>query len=359
MIQTKVTFQNQLNKDFHDTLKSRVKEYFEKNNLSIHADSKMITKTIVLLSGLLVTYLSILNPLTSLWIDWLLCIVLGFFIAGIGFSIAHDAIHQSYSSNKTINNLLSLTMNLIGGNAYVWSITHNIVHHTYTNINDHDEDLELAPFIRLSKHQEYRKIHRWQHYFAFIAYGFATFFWVHIKDFKKISQKNIGPYKNKKHPAREIILLITSKLLYYTYIIVIPLMVLPITWWQFLIGYLTMHLTSGIILGVVFQLAHTVENTEHPLANEQHKMPDSWAVHQMRTTNNFGMNNKILNWYIGGLNFQIEHHLFPHICSTHYKKISPIIQQTAQEFDVPYYHHNTFREAVASHYRYLKLLSNP
>ncbi|MFN9496443.1 MAG: fatty acid desaturase family protein, partial [Bacteroidota bacterium] len=170
MIQTKVTFQNQLNKDFHDTLKSRVKEYFEKNNLSIHADSKMITKTIVLLTGLLVTYLSILNPLTSLWIDWLLCIVLGFFIAGIGFSIAHDAIHQSYSSNKTINNLLSLTMNLIGGNAYVWSITHNIVHHTYTNINDHDEDLELAPFIRLSKHQEYRKIHRWQHYFAFIAY---------------------------------------------------------------------------------------------------------------------------------------------------------------------------------------------
>jgi linoleoyl-CoA desaturase len=358
LIQTKITFQNHLNKEFHETLKQRVKDYFEKNNISIHADSKMVTKTIVLLAGFFLTYLTILNPITSIWIDWSLCVLLGVFVAGIGFSIAHDAIHHAYSSNKTVNNLLGLTMNLIGGNAYVWSITHNIVHHTYTNINEHDEDLELAPFIRLSKHQPYMKIHRWQHYFAFLAYGFASFFWVHIKDFKKISQKNIGPYKNKKHPAREIIVLIISKLIYYFYIIVLPLMILQVAWWQFVIGYLTMHLTAGIILGIVFQLAHTVESTEHPLANDQHKMADSWAVHQMRTTNNFGMNNELLNWYVGGLNFQIEHHLFPHICSTHYKNISYIVQQTAKEFNVPYHHHPTFRAAVASHFRYLKQLGS-
>ncbi|MEI7669521.1 MAG: acyl-CoA desaturase, partial [Pseudomonadota bacterium] len=227
---------------------------------------------------------------------------------------------------------------------------------TYTNIHEHDEDLELAPFIRLSPHMPRKKIHRLQQFFAFITYGLASIFWVLLKDYKKISQKNIGPYQNKKHPRKEIFMLLLTKSLYYIYTIALPLIFMDITWWQFIIGYLTMHLTAGIILGVVFQLAHVVEDTEHPSADDEHKMSDSWIVHQLKTTNNFGMTNRFLNWFVGGLNFQIEHHLFPHICSVHYTKISKIVQATAKEYDMPYHYHKTFRAAVASHYRTLKQL---
>src|SRR5690606_12720504 len=135
--------------------------------------------------------------------------------------------------------------------------------------------------------------------------------------------------------------------------IAIPLLLLNITIAQFLIGFFTAHLTAGIILGVVFSLAHVVENTEHPMGDENGKMPDSWAIHQMKTTNNFAMNNSMVTWYVGGLNFQVEHHLFPNVCSIHYKNISPIVKSTAEEFNVPYLYHETLTAAIASHYRQL------
>lgn len=314
----------------------------------------MIVKTIVLLSGYALTYGLVVSQAMPMYANWILCGVLGFFTAGIGFSVAHDAIHGAYSANKKVNYWLGLTMNLIGGNDYVWSITHNIVHHTYTNIDGHDEDLEVAPFIRLNKHKPYHWIHKFQHLLAFIAYGFATIFWVFLKDFKKLSQPSIGPYQNKKHPRKEIITLILTKALYYGYTIVLPLVIMGIAWWQFLIGYLTVHFTAGIILGIIFQLAHVVEETEQPMADEHGKMEDNWAIHQMRTTANFATNNRFINWYVGGLNFQIEHHLFSHICSVHYKNLSPIVKEVAEKHGVPYNVHPTFFGAVASHYRTLK-----
>jgi len=358
VIVTKVRFQNPQSGAFHETLKQRVNQYFEEKKLSVHANRAMIVKTIVLLGAYFFCYGAIISGYFTLPVMWLYAIGMGIAMAGIGFSIAHDAIHGAYSENKKVNYLLGLTMNLIGGNRYTWNITHNIVHHTYTNIHEHDEDLKLAPFIRLSQHEPHRPIHRFQHYLTFVAYSLATIFWVFLKDYKKLSQKNIGPYQNRKHPKQEMIMLVLTKVAYYAYTIAVPLLVLDITIWQFLIGFFTMHLTAGIILGVIFSLAHVVENTEHPAGDENNKMPDSWAVHQMKTTNNFAMDNSIVNWYVGGLNFQVEHHLFPNICSIHYKNLSPIVQQTAQEFNVPYNYHNTLSDAIASHYRQLKYLGS-
>ncbi|MBA3649158.1 MAG: acyl-CoA desaturase [Chitinophagales bacterium] len=315
----------------------------------------MVFKTVILLLVTFGAYGLIISGKLPLLGMWALCLVMGMGLAGLGFSVAHDAVHGAYSKNKNVNYVLGLVMNLIGGNRYVWSITHNIIHHTYTNIYEIDEDLEVAPFIRLSKHARHRPIHRIQHIIGFLAYGFATIFWVLLKDFKKLMQKKIGPYTNKKHPSSEIVLLIIFKVICYAYMIVIPLLVLDVTWWQFLIGFLTMHMTAGIILGVVFQLAHTVEGTEHH-HHDTEEIKDTWAVHQMKTTSNFAMKNKIINWYVGGLNFQIEHHLFPRICSIHYPAISKIVQQTAETYEIPYNYHPTFIGAIQSHYRVLKQL---
>jgi linoleoyl-CoA desaturase len=354
----KISFQPSTTDRFYTELKSKVNSYFSERRLSPHANFQMVLKTVLLFSLTFASYGLIIADFLPLWAMFLLCIVMGVGIAGLGFSVAHDSIHGAYSSNPKVNYLLGLTMNIIGGNRYVWSITHNVVHHTYTNIHEYDEDLELAPFIRLSKHKEHKAIHRYQHVLAFIAYSFATFFWVFFKDYKKVFQKDIGPYKNKKHPVSEMIMLFLFKAVYYSYTILIPWFVMSITWWQFLIGFFTVHVVAGIILGIIFQLAHTVEGTDHVKNDGEGVIEDSWAIHQMRTTSNFAMNNKIINWYVGGLNFQVEHHLFPRVCSIHYPAISKILQTTAAQYNVPYHYHENFSDAVRSHYRYLKHLGS-
>ncbi|MCG8373248.1 MAG: acyl-CoA desaturase [Balneolales bacterium] len=349
-----VTFNNKIDKEFSKAVKARVDQYFKDSNISKHANAAMIFKTVAILSIFLIPFLLIMLGNLPLTVMWLLCFVMGIGFAGIGFSITHDALHGAYSSNNTVNNILGTIFDLVGANGYIWKITHNIIHHTYTNIHGHDEDLEVAEFIRLSPHTEYKPIHKYQRFLAFPAYSFATLFWVFIKDYWYFFKSPLGPYENKKHPTNEWVKLIITKLFNYGVFIVWPLLALDITIGQFLIGFVTMHLTAGLILGIVFQLAHVVENTTHPIPNEDNMIENHWVIHEMLTTNNFARKNRLLCWYVGGLNFQIEHHLFPKVCSIHYPKISPIVEQTAKEFGVPYNCHETFLEAIGSHYRTLK-----
>jgi linoleoyl-CoA desaturase len=354
-----VTFNNRRSREFSKAVKKRVNAYFEERNLSKHANAEMVLKTIILISLYVGSYLFIILGNLSLTGMWALCFMMGIGMAGIGFSVSHDALHGAYSSNKMVNKLLGYSFDLLGANGYIWKITHNIIHHTYTNIHGHDEDLDVAGFIRLSPHQEYKPIHRAQHVLAFLAYSLATFFWVFIKDYKYFLQRELGPYKDKSHPVSEWITLFITKILYYGYTIAIPMLLLDITWWQWLIGFGTLHLTAGVILGVIFQLAHVVEETEHPEPDEHNRIEEHWVIHEMRTTSNFARDNKPLCWYVGGLNFQIEHHLFPQICSVHYPEISPIVEETAKEYGIPYNLHDSFGEAVKSHYNTLKKFGDP
>ena len=344
---------------FIKDLKIQVKSYFDDRNLSRKANTAMVLKTIAMLLLTFVPYALIMSNGFSIWAMWGLSFVMGIGVAGIGFSVSHDALHGAYSANSKINTALGLTFDLMGANGYMWKITHNVIHHTYTNIQGIDEDLEVSPLLRLSPESEYKAIHKFQHWYAFAAYSFSTLFWVFVKDYKYLLQKDLGPYQNIKHSKGQIALLLGMKIVYYAYMIVLPLMILNITWWQFAIGFITLHLTAGLILGVVFQLAHVVEGPEHFTNKESDTMEDTWLIHEMKTTANFGRSNKLLCWYVGGLNFQIEHHLFPKTCSIHYPAISSIVKRVANEHNVPYNDQPTFRSAVASHLRMLKELGNP
>lgn len=355
----KVTFNNRTSREFGKTVKERVDLYFEENGISKHANLQMVVKTIVMLTFFLGSYGLIISGQFSLGWMWFLTFVMGVAAAGIGFSISHDALHGAYSSNKSVNRALGYTFDMLGANGYIWKITHNIIHHTYTNIHGHDEDLEVAGFIRLSPHSEYQMIHRVQHILAFFAYSLAMVFWVFVKDYKNFLKSNIGPYDSKTHPVSEWVILFVTKALVYTYMLVIPMLLLDITWIQLIIGFLTFQLTTGLIVGIIFQLAHVVEETDHPQPNEENMIDEHWMIHEMITTNNFARDNKALCWYVGGLNFQIEHHLFPKVCSVHYPAISPIVEKTAIEFGIPYNMHDTFFEAVGSHYRTLKKFGDP
>jgi linoleoyl-CoA desaturase len=327
-----ITFPNRDYTGFVEEVKAKVAEYFDTRGLSRHATPAMVLKTVLLLAMTFIPFgLALTNrfsPLTMLGF----AVIMGIGLAGIGFAISHDALHGAYSSSPRINALLGRTFDLLGANGYMWKITHNVIHHTYTNID------------------------RFQHLYGLAAYSMSTIFWVFVKDFKYFFQRDIGPYKDKKHPTGEWVNLFVAKAVYYGWSIVLPLLVLDIPWWQFAIGYLVMHLTAGFILGVIFQLAHVVEGPEYPVPDARGRMEDAWLVHEMETTANFARSSKLLSWYVGGLNFQIEHHLFPKVCSVHYPAISTIVKQTAEKFGVPYHDQPTLMYAVRSHLAMLKKL---
>jgi linoleoyl-CoA desaturase len=359
MTATSIKFATTRARDFAAELKVRVEGYFTDRGLSEKANAWMIVKSLMLLGITFGSYALILSNNYSPWTMLGLAIVMGVGIAGIGFAVSHDALHGAYSRNPTVNRLIGLTFDLLGANSYMWKITHNVIHHTYTNIHGVDEDLEVSPLIRLSPRSPWRPIHRIQPWFAFVLYSFSTLFWVWVKDYKYFLQENLGPYQNKKHPKSEVALLIATKPIYYAWSLVVPLAVLNVAWWQVLIGYLAMHLTAGLILGVVFQLAHVVEGPEHPIPDDRGNMEDAWLVHQMETTSNFATGNRLLTEYVGGLNYQVEHHLFPKVCSVHYPAIRDIVREVAAKYGVPYYQQPTMWAAIRSHYRTLKRHADP
>jgi linoleoyl-CoA desaturase len=345
--------------DFFSTLSQRVNAYFKNNNIDRTANAEMVVKTIFMFALYLVPYFILVSGLVlNSWGMLLLWFIMGLGVAGIGLSVMHDANHGSYSSKKWINNLFGISLNIIGGHALNWRVQHNVLHHTYTNVHDVDEDISPRGVLRMAPSSAWRPMHRYQHLYAWFFYGLLTLVWVVQKDFSRlIKYEREGLLKKQKTTAKkEWAILLISKALYITYIFVIPLIVLPVTWWQVLIGFLVMHYVSGFILAVIFQPAHVIDGTEYPLADDSGTLENNWAIHQLHTTTNFGNNNKLLSWYVGGLNFQVEHHLFPNVCHVHYRKLAPIVEQTTKEFGLPYKSKETFFGALAAHAKQMKEL---
>jgi linoleoyl-CoA desaturase len=345
---------------FFPTVRQRVDAYFKENNLSKHSDATMVTKTIVLLSAYILPFIAILTFHPAFGTSLILWTIMGLGVAGIGMSVMHDANHGSYSSNSTVCYLIGHSLNLIGGSVFNWKLQHNLLHHTYTNIVDHDDDIEDKLVLRFSPHTQVKWFHKVQFVYAFLFYGILTLYWTLLKDFIQFARytKN-GVNKNSTTQNRIMLLkIIASKLIYFAVILVVPVMLFNIPFLHVLTGFLLMHFVAGLVLTVVFQLAHSVEGTSHPLPCSKGTLENNWAVHQMNTTVNFSKNNKFLCWYLGGLNFQVEHHLFPNICHVHYPQIAGIVKATAAEFGIPYLEKQSFGEALISHIRTLRRFGN-
>ncbi len=345
--------------EFFATVNRRVNEYFKSKNITRHANSEMVVKTIFMFALYLIPYMLVMTSVvTGIWPVVVLCVVMGIGIAGIGLSVMHDANHGSYTTKKWVNNLLGYSLNLIGGNAFNWKVQHNVLHHTYTNIYDVDEDISPRGVLRMTPHGEWKSMHRFQFIYAWFFYGLMTIVWVLVKDFVRINRYyKDGLLKKQRTTLRsELITLIVSKVIYVFYVFVLPTLILPFTWWQVLLGFLIMHYVAGFILAVIFQPAHVIDGTEYPLPNNEGDIENNWAIHQLHTTTNFANNSRLFSWYVGGLNFQIEHHLFPNVCHVHYRKISTIVKQTAKEFDLPYKSEPTFVHALIGHAKLLKQL---
>ncbi|MCB9045658.1 MAG: acyl-CoA desaturase [Chitinophagales bacterium] len=323
----------------------------------------MVIKTIAMISMYFLPYALIVTGLASvnLFLFYGLWILMGAGIAGIGTSVMHDSNHGAYSNNKTVNTLLGGLLNLLGGYDRNWRIQHNVLHHTYTNVDGLDEDIDAGILLRMSPNAKHIGMHRYQHLYAWLLYGIMNIYWVTAKDYKCLLKygKNGMIKKEKISLARALAELSFYKLIYFGYILMLPMFFAGVAWYHVLLGFIVMHLVGGLLLACIFQLAHVMETSEYPNPVNGNKMESSWAVHQLLNTANFAPNNKLLSWYIGGLNFQIEHHLFPQICHVHYPKLSEIVSKVAAEYNVPYNVQPTFRKALKQHAMMLKQLGNP
>lgn len=353
--QKRIKFINKNKSKFFETLKERVDIFFKENNISRHADSEMVIKSVVLLSFYTIPFILILIFQPVLWISLIFWAIMGVALAGIGMSIMHDANHGAYSSSDKINTLMGRTLNFIGGSTNNWKIQHNILHHTYTNITYIDEDIDDKLVLKFSPHTPVKKFHAIQWIYAFFFYGILTLYWVLAKDFiQHFKYQKKGLLTKSKKGFKFLSLMIFDKLVYFSVIFLVPVLIFGIPFLYVLAGFLLMHFIAGLVLTTVFQLAHTVEGTTHPMPDEHGNINNEWAIHQMNTTVNFATDNKLISWYVGGLNFQVEHHLFPRVCHVHYPKIAGIVKETANEFGVPYMENDTFGKALNSHLSALK-----
>lgn len=348
--------------DFHRVLQSRVNSYFKEKGISKHANTNMILKTIFMIALYLVPFTLMLTMVSNTWMTAFIWVVMGFGMAGIGLSVMHDANHGAYSKNQTINMLLGNLMNIVGGSDVNWRVQHNMLHHTYTNVSGMDEDIDSGLLMRFSPEQQHLKGHRFQFLYAWFLYGMMTIMWVFSKDFKQFSRyRKLGLLKSQgKSESGMLSKLIIFKVAYIAVFLVLPIIFSPVAWWLTVLFFIMMHFVAGLTLACIFQPAHVIPssdfNAPHP---ETGVIANDWAASQLLNTANFAPRSKIFSWYVGGLNYQIEHHLFPTICHVHYKHISRIVKETAFEYGLPYYSYQTFTKALAEHAKLLYHLGKP
>lgn len=338
--------------DFYTELKMRVNEYFSNKNKKQSGDSRLYTKAAILISGFLACYVVLVFFTPNLWISLALCMLMGVFCAGIGFNVMHDGGHGSFSEKKSFNRMAALTLNFLGCSSFFWNIKHNIVHHTYTNVDGHDDDIENGPLLRMASSQKRYVIHRYQQFYWLFVYGLIYIAWIFLLDFNKYFKRQVGIKKNIEIPVSTHIGFWLTKLIYIGLFIVIP--VWQVGLWPFVAGYSLFMFTTGVIISVVFQLAHCIEEMQFPVADKIEKLETDWATHQMLTTSNFATRSKIVSFFTGGLNFQVEHHLFPKISHIHYPAVSKIVREVSGKHNVPYFEQPSVLSAVVSHVRFLR-----
>ncbi len=341
------------NSAFQVELRRRLDTFFRTTGLRQRDCWQMYLKTGILVSCFAGAYLLLVFVAQTWWHGVLLSVLLGLSAAGIGLNIQHDGGHHAYSNHAGVNKLMAMTLDLIGGSSYLWRWKHVVVHHTYVNITGHDTDIDLGSLARLTPHQQRLAVHRWQHLYLWPLYGLLAIKWQLVDDFRKLITGRISGHRFQRPMGWELVIFIAGKAIFFTLAFGIPLLFhsIGIT----LLYYVVAGLVAGMTLSVVFQVAHCVEEAEFPLPRaDTGRIENAWAIHQVETTVDFARRSRVVAWLLGGLNFQIEHHLFPQISHVNYPAISKVIEETCRDFGVRYVEFTSFRAGIASHFRWLR-----
>lgn len=356
----KVGFKKEEECPFNREMRHKVSLYFKERGLHSKANGRMFLKSFFLIALVGITYTLLISDFFGTLGFFIIYVLFGFLAAAATMNIAHDALHNAYFNNQKANRLLGLVMDLFGASSFYWKKEHTQDHHTFTNVNGHDADLDVPFLLRLCPDAKRRPFHRFQHWYAPFLYSLNLIRWVYYSDVKRILSIFIHrEIQAKKISLTETLLLLLFKCLHIGVFLLIPIASLSITWWVVMLGYLCFLSMAGLTLTVIFQLAHIVDHVAFPLPSDEGKLQFSFAKHQLMTTSNFATKNKLVNFLFGGLNFQVEHHLFPQVSHIHLRNIAPIVRKTAAEIGLPYHENPTFFAALKAHFRMLKKLGRP
>jgi linoleoyl-CoA desaturase len=338
---------------FHAELKKRISDYFEEVGKSTTGNYNLFIKAVILMVSLSFVYIHLVFFTPNAFWCIIESAIMGCLIAAIGFNVMHDGAHGSFSKYKWLNHIAAFSLNILGGNSFMWNMKHNVIHHAFTNVDGVDDDIDAQPWMRMSSTQKKYKMHKYQHLYFWFFYSLLYLFWIFVLDYQKYFKSRVGTMQLKKMALSDHLVFWGFKLFHAFLFVGLPIYMVGFTDW--LISFMIVTLVAGFVLSIVFQLAHTVEHTSFPMPNETTgKLEDEWAIHQLKTTANFATKNKVVSWLVGGLNFQIEHHLFPKISHVHYPAISKIIKQACEEYGIKYIEYSKVRYAVASHVSFLR-----
>lgn len=337
-------------------LRTRVDRWFAETGRSRHADWRMKLKAAVYLGATAGLFALLTSGVLPAWVALGVCVMLGLALAGVGFNVGHDAIHGSFSARPWVNRLFSATFDIIGASSANWSHAHNVVHHSFTNVPGVDKDLEPGPWLRFHPQAARHRLHRFQHVYSFALYCLTSLMWVLKKDVQQVLQRDEN---RRRPPLGKVVRVFAWKAFHFALFLGVPMLLSGYAWWMVLLGYVTMHFCIGLTLAIVFQLAHVVEQTAFPSPDDSHRIAHSWSAHQLLTTANFASQSRVCNFLFGGLNQQVEHHLFAKVCHIHYPDLSRLVREVAKEHGLPYHDNPTLWSALVSHVRTLRALGNP
>jgi linoleoyl-CoA desaturase len=353
-----IRFRHESEQAFYRTLKSRVDGYFARTGKSRYADGLFFFKAGLFASLAVATYtLILLNPFGH-WALLPLAFVFGLSALFLAANVAHDASHDAIFRNRTLNHVVqALSFVLLGVNSYLWRMRHTKSHHIFPNVNGCDIDIDENPFLRLSPNQPWRRHFRFQHLYAPLAYVCVALHTILFQDFVYLFKKELANMKDIRHPWYQYVLFALGKIVYFGIVLVVPILVIDLPWWQIVLGYFSM--TALVSLAFVFLLigTHFSEGTEFPLADADGNLEHTWAVHNLVTACDWSPSSRLAHFLVGGVNAHAAHHLFPRVCHTHYRAIAAIIEQTAAEFGIPY-HQTNLSGIVRSHFAFLKQLGH-
>lgn len=338
---------------FQHELRRRVEEFLRREGVKPRDCPAMYLKTAAILGVFALCYVLLVFFARTWWQALPLAVLLGFATAQIGFNIMHDGGHRAYSDRAWVNQLMAMTLDLVGASSYVWRWKHAVFHHMYANVAGHDTDIDIGPFGRLHPEHARLAVYRWQQWYLWPLYGVTAVKWYVYDDFRDVILARMGLNRFPRPRGADLLVFLGGKLVFFTLAFLIPL--LSHRLWVVAVFFALTAAVLGVVLSVVFQLAHAVEEARFPLPEPGGtRMAASWAVHQAATTVDFARGDRLVSWLVGGLNFQIEHHLFPTLCHVNYPAIAPIVEATCREYGVPYAENPTFSAAVASHFRWLR-----
>jgi linoleoyl-CoA desaturase len=342
---------------FLKEIKRRVDAYFDTTGRRPRDCPQMYLKTALIVAWFLGSYLMLLFVVTSWWAVALSAVALGLGLAFIGFNIQHDGGHRAYSDWQWVNRIMAMSLDFIGGSSYMWDWKHNSIHHTFPNITGHDDDINVGILGRLSPHQKRHWFHRAQGVYLWFLYGFLAIKWHFFDDFYNLAVGRIGSHRVPRPKGWDLVIFLGGKLTFLTWAFIIPMMLHPV--WAVISVYVLAAFVSGVVLSAVFQLAHCVGEADFPMPDADGKMDTDWAVHQVQTTVDFCPRNRVLSWFLGGLNFQVEHHLFHRICHVHYPALTKVVQDACKDFGIRYASNDTLLAALRSHFRWLQRMGQP